>query len=530
MNKLIKLPPAIRLHLILSVLFLSGCAIKPLEHSKGPVPIDRDRVTSLIAVELLRQDIDQLVNQVQSIHPEPFAVISKALFLNKAEVIKQSLQYPLSRSEFYVRIAPLLALLRDIHSQIKLPKYSPSHDLKANRLFPLAVLYEKQGLFVAADLSSNPQLPSGAQIVSINGAPITFLLDVMRRMTAYETQTGLRRRIQVDFPWLLWVMGYASRSYQVEYLSGLELQSVELQGIIPVATESQNDIEETIANIDDKTDASRKEEKQKLPEIASFYGSSQLTDDTRLLWFNDFKEQPHRFKQFLQNEFDTMQRLGSENLIIDVRYNDGGLSQNIKTLLSFITNKPVYWSQRGKLHISTAFKNLHHQKTKQRRKNKYKWGLQWLPLEWTDTLQYEITWSDNGEDIAVEFEPIEPQYGYLPKKILLLVNGFCYSACSTFVATVNHNALAQSLGEMSGNYARVQYAYPIISQLKNSHLQLMLPTMKLEFERFENDRLAIMNEAESLVKPKVALQRSQQDIVNQRDVVLLKALKMLGTD
>ncbi|MDQ7051245.1 MAG: S41 family peptidase [Enterobacterales bacterium] len=510
---------------------MSACAIKPLEYPTDIAPIDRDRVTSLIAVELLRQDINQLVKMVQSIHPEPFAIISKIHFLEQAERIKQSLQYPLSRSEFYIRIAPLVAQLRDIHSQIKLPKYPPSNSHNNNRLFPLAVLYEKQGLYVAADLSPNPQIRSGSQIVSINGAPIDFLLDVMRRMTAYETQAGLRRRVQIDFPWLLWVMGYASQNYQIEYLSGLELKRVELEGIMPVTSSSKNETEGTLVKSVTETNAAPsgliKEEDQP---IASFYGSSQLADNTRLLWFNDFKEKPQAFQQFLQHEFETMQRQASEKLIIDVRYNDGGLSQNIKTLLSYISNKPVYWSQRGELQISSAFKILHHQKTKQRRKNKYKWGLQWLPLEWTDTLQYEISWSDNGEKIAVNFEPVEPKQTYLPNNILLLVNGFCYSACSSLVATVNQYSLAQTLGEISGNYARVQYAYPIVSQLKNSHLKLMLPTMKLEFTQVEIDRRSIMNEATSLVKPKITMQRSQQDIVEQRDAVLSKALLILEND
>jgi len=527
LDKIVKKGSILKLHWILSVLLLSACVINPSDQFNSPAPIDNDRLSSLIAVELLRQDLEQLVRLVESIHPEPFAVFSKALFLEKAKLIKMSLQYPLSRREFYVRIAPLVAQLRDIHSHVKLPKYPPNSSKNGKKLFPLAVLYEKQGLYVAADLSSHPKLHSGTQLVSINGAPVDFLLDVMRGMTSYETDAGLRRRIQVDFPWLLWAMGYATQSYRVEYLADLQLQSIEMDGITPVYSEAENKIEETNINAEQQT---LDVKPQQTHAIASFYGSSQLTKKTRLLWFNDFKEQPHLFRQFLQQEFSRMEQERTANLVIDVRYNDGGLSQNIKTLLSYISDKPVYWSQRGELHISSALKKLHHKKTKQRRKNKYKWGLQWLPLEWTDRLQYEISWSDAGETIAVDFEPVEPLQGYRPKKIVLLLNGFCYSACSTLVATVNHYSLAQTIGEISGNYARVEYAYPISTRLKNSHLELMLPTIKLQFEQTDNDRKNIINEKTSLVKPQIELQRSQQDIFEQRDIVLSKALQILGDD
>ncbi len=512
----------IRLHLILSVLFLSSCATKTPSPSLHSIPTDKARESSLIAVEFLRQDIDQLVRNVINIHPEPFALVSKDDFVGKAEKIKQSLRYPLSRSEFFIRIAPLVAQLRDIHSQIKLPKYSPEQYLDGLKLFPLAVLYEKGGLYVAADLSHHPQIQSGAQITAINDAPVEYLLDVMQRLTASETSAGMRRRIQVDFPWLLWAMGYANTHYRIEYLSELTAHSVELEGLVPREAIKPHEEDLTLDQ------SQNLDERPIKPSVASFYGASRLSQTSQLLWFNDFREQPDQFKQFLEQAFAKMERGSISNLIIDVRYNDGGLSQNIKTLLSFISEKPIYWSQQGEIKTSAALKRLHQRRTKQRRKNKYQWGLQWLPLEWTDTLQYEISWSDRGDKVEVDFEAIEPRPGFKPAQVFLLVNGFCYSACSSLVATANHYSLAQTIGELSGNFARVQYAYPILEKLNNSGLELMLPTMKLNFLRNEKDRKAIMNEATSLIKPQIPLLRSQQNIKQQQDIVLMKALEIIS--
>ncbi len=488
---------------------------------------------SLIAAELLLLDIDRLVDLLIEIHPEPFALISKHEFLKKTQTLKQSIRYPLSRSDFYLRVAPLIAELGDIHSRLEFPKNLQNkkanhvnEKTQGNKLFPLAVLYENSGLYVAADLSFQPKVPTGAIITEINGAPVEFLLQVMKRMTAKETAAGQRRKIQVDFPWLLAVMGYAKSNYDISYRWQGNQLTLNVAGIEPPPDKIEfTDVSQN-ESIDENHDGSQQLITQSKSSI-SFYGFSKLTSRTALLWFNDFNEDPQIFESFLDQQFEELEAQGLTNLIIDVRYNDGGLSQNIKNLLSHLTTNSIFWAKSGEINISLPLKKLHQEKTKQRRKNKYTWGLQWLPLEWTDSLQYEISWSDSGEIVSVDFEAIEPTDSVIPTNIHVLTNGFCYSACSTFVAAINRYELAETLGEITGSFARVQYGYPLKAKLPHSQLSLVLPTLKLILDPEIDDRKAILFENNSLIVPNQPIVRSPQQIEKRRDTILNTALKQI---
>ncbi|MBV1908160.1 MAG: hypothetical protein KUG78_02505 [Kangiellaceae bacterium] len=529
------------------VLVLSGCVSighqPTLEEALVPSPTSKSSI--LISAELLRLDVEQLVKKTIEIHPDAFSVISKAEFLKQAETIKNSLQYPLTKNAFFLRIAPLLTKLRDIHSVIQLPKEMPmlveslENESTLNRLFPLAVLYEKNALYVAADLSSVPHVPVGAVIEAVNDMPIEFLLSKMRQLTPAETEPGIRRKIQIDFPWLLAVMGYSQKNYHVRYRWQEKSHNVVMVGLKPLvsktAKEQPIEVVDLVANNESLNSETGLEQSVsdelgsgaiiESSSTSSFYGFSQLNQSTALLWFNDFNEDPIKFEEFVELRFAEYRNEGIENLIIDVRYNDGGLSHNIKKLLSYLTSQPISWSEFGEIKVSEPLRELHQQKTKQRRKSKFSWGIHWLPLEWTDMLQYELSWSAVGESVRVNFEPIEPTDFEPPTNIKILSNGFCFSACAAFIAAVNKNQLAEVIGETAGSIAKVQYVYPIETQLEHSKLLLLLPTTKVFFDAAKVPRNQALSSRHELVSPKIAVERTAEQIINRQDAILNTALQ-----
>lgn len=530
----------LRVLTIISLLVsLSACVSNPLveKGENSPNSLSNNAKNKVIAAELLKQDIEQLILNVNQIHPEAFSVFSEQQFNQAAERIKQSIYYPMTRNEFYLRIAPLVAKLKDVHSHVGIPK----DDLKlahlnktssARMLFPLAVLYESDGLYVAADLSNSPNVPTGAKVLAINDIPIDFILNKMAKLVAWETETGLRRKIQIEFPWLMATLGYAGKSYTIKYRWNQRTIDKNVSAIAPVI-HMQPEIQEAAdKNSGETIGAEQQAEDSKQfvesQSVDSFYGYSRINQQTVLLWFNDFYEKPARFETFLENQFSQLSQEGVENLIIDLRYNDGGRSQNLKNLLSYITHTPIHWSYKAEIKISEQLQNLHAATTEKRRKNKFSWGLQWLPLEWTDWLQYEISWSDAGEIVKVEFDPIQPAERPFVGRIKVLSNGFCFSACAAFIATVNTHRLAETIGETAGSVARVQYVYPIANLLKNSQLILTLPTVKVFHSDTETSRQLAIGVSRNLVRPQVEIQRSVKQIAARHDLLLNEALKRVG--
>ena len=172
-----------------------------------------------ISPELLIEELELIKKHLIKIHPQPFARFSKDKFNVQFNQLKESINYPISRSEFYLRLAPLLASLKDIHTFVHLPKDQfGDFKYRQEKLLPLALIVEDEKLFVAADLSDSHLINTGSEVLSINGAPTKFLLNVMRALTTQETVTGQNRKIQMEFSWLLAAMGYAGETYKIEYL------------------------------------------------------------------------------------------------------------------------------------------------------------------------------------------------------------------------------------------------------------------------------------------------------------------------
>ena len=500
------------------LLLLSGCISTPPKQENQA--LEQNAHQSLIAVEILHLDIDHLVDLVSQIHPEPFALITQQSFISQANLLKQSIRYPLSRIEFYLKLAPLVASLGDIHSQLVFPHYLRNRLLrdKKYKLFPLAVIYQKEQLYVAVDLSAHPQIPTGAVISHINQVPVKYLLRMMQRLNSKETDSGQRRKIQVDFPWLLAMLGYAKTDYSITYYWKNSEHHLTIEGLdLPQVVENNE------KNAKQKNDFVELQDKL----ANSYYGYTAINHSTALLWFNDFNETPSIFKSYIDKKFSQIKEQGITNLIIDVRYNDGGISQNIKYLLSYLSKKPLYWAKSAAINISQPLKKSHQQHTKARRKSKYRWGLQWLPLEWTDSLQYKILWGDLGEVVKVEFEATEPKNHDSFNHLMVLTNGYCYSACSSLVAIVNKYNIGTTIGETAGSFAKVQYAYPIKTQLPHSQLNLILPTTKLLMGKENNRYKMIKKQHDWLITPKIAVSRSPQQIINREDALIKKALELM---
>ena len=485
------------------ILWLAGCASlqresEQIEESEkiivtGSRVAPEPEASTQISPDLLKEELDLIREHILTIHPEPFARWSKAEFETYVSQLKKQLNYPLSRAEFFLRVAPLLAEMHDVHSYINLPKDQFGDFRKrGEKFFPLAVVLQEEKVFVASDLSAEPQVPNGAQILSINQAPISFLLNIMRSLTANETLSGQNRRIQMDFTWLLSAMGYAREKYKVKYVWQDKQMEVDLAGLKLPKHDNSNE-----------------------PPV-SYYGYSKLTPNTALFWLNDFNENPEVFEAYLEDKFTQMRDQGVQNLILDLRYNSGGLSRNLKALLARITNKPIHWADRGMIKVSERLKINHRIKTRERREDKYSWGLQWLPFEWTDRLQHSIWWSEPGEIINLELGAIEPNYNGALSGVWVLTNGFCYSACSFFVASVNHHQLGKTLGEKPGSLANFQFAYPVNIELPHTGLTLTLPTMRLDFTQ---------TGLSDLIMPHEPILRTQEDIASRRDPVLNRALR-----
>lgn len=483
-----------------SCIVLSACvSINPSQQS-DPLIAQPEKLSVVASTQispaLLKEELRLIRQKLMDIHPQPFARVSQKVFEQKYRQVEVQLNRAMSRGEFFLKVAPLLSSLNDVHTFLALPK-----DLQGNyrfddeSLFPIAVIVKDSQIYVAADLSESPYLASGAEIRSINRIKSTEILAKMREFVVKETLPGQDKRIQMDFARLLATLGLAKKNYDIEFQNNGKLETVTISGI----TNPFNDNSGS-------------------PSTSSFYGYSKIGEHASLLWLNDFNETPEVFDAFLADKFNEMERDGVSSLIIDLRYNGGGLSQNLKSLLARVANKPAYWAKSGEIKVSEVLQAHHKSKTRKRRQNKLAWGFQWLPIEWVNELQRSIWWSDPGKNISLKLEPVPPSRNKSLDSVWVLTNGYCYSACSFFVAAVNYYQFGETVGELPGSYAHFQFGYPVEVTLPHSLLKLALPTMRLNFVDQTNEKVII---------PKKEISREIDDIRLKRDPALNYVLEKI---
>jgi C-terminal processing protease CtpA/Prc len=152
---------------------------------------------------------------------------------------------------------------------------------------------------------------------------------------------------------------------------------------------------------------------------------------------------------------------------------------------------------------------------------KYGSYLDWLPVEYLNFWQWEILFADDGELLETNIKSVvSEKEHYFAENIIVLTNGYCFSACASLVATLEKNNLATIIGESPGSLTNVQYGYPLEVQLPNTGLRVIIPAMKFILE----DANALTSRA---LEPAYKVERLRLDVLLGRDPVLEFALDHL---
>jgi len=477
----------IRCLLVLGILFFSACTTIP-ENENNIVK------EPIFNPGQLREDLRFLDKSLKEIHPEPFSRLDKSAYQNIYQQLHQNLIWPLRRQDFYRQMAPLISKFSDTHTQLIYPQQEYLNFVSQYGKFPLALLYSSDGLFVVADGQDKIKIPIGAKLLAINDIAIESILDNFKSYIPAETDSGQRRMIQMEFSRLLWSLYKVNSSYEIDYLWQDRVFRKTVIAKKALRGESQHP-------------------------VSSHYGSYAINRNTRLLWLNDFNEKYDKFELFLDRQFRQIAEQKVSNVILDLRYNKGGITDNLALLLSYLTKDEVSWANKGSVKLSKPFRRHHYRLLTNTKNEKYGQYLDWLPVEYLNVLQWEILFASDGEWLEANIDAVRKneEFGF-DGKLYVLSNGYCFSACASLVATLQQNHRAIVIGESPGSQTHVQYGYPIEVFLPNTQLKLVIPAMKFELDDSDMEQ--------KMITPDYQIERSVKDIALGQDTVLDFALKL----
>ena len=444
----------------------------------------------------LRADLNFFNRAIREVHPEPFSRLDRNRYEDSFEQLYIETSWPQRRRDFFRNIAPLVSSLSDIHTRVLYPTQEQKKFFETEGRFPLAVLYSSEGMIVVADQQSTPLVPIGAMLVSINKINIDIILDTFKNYVPAETATGQRRMIQMEFANLLWSVYELEGDFEVEFIWQNQHHLRQIKGIKNKTSEQAN------------------------PTV-SHYGLLSVDPYTSLLWLNDFNEDYDKFEEFLDYHFNELVEQNKDNLILDLRYNQGGITDNLALLLTYLTSKPINWATKATLKLSEEFRDQHGLMLNNAKNQKYGNYLDWLPVEYLNFWQWEILFTDDGELLETKIKTVvSEKEHHFSGNIIVLSNGYCFSACASLIATLENNNLATVIGESPGSLTNVQYGYPVEVELPNTGLKVIIPAMRFVLE---NSNVL----SDTALVPEYEVERFRLDVLLGRDPVFDFAMELL---
>ncbi len=125
-----------------------------------------------------RDDIDQMVREVEARHPAPFARVGRLTFLRQAEALKDELPR-LTEEQRVVRAMRLIASIGDSHTQLQPDR--PDFAL----WYPIRIYEFSDGYFITAAHKSVADL-AGAQVIEVAGRPVAEVADAARDLVGAD--------------------------------------------------------------------------------------------------------------------------------------------------------------------------------------------------------------------------------------------------------------------------------------------------------------------------------------------------------
>ena len=410
-------------------------------------------------VPQLQQDFLKLRKILENNHPTLYYFHSKETLDRYFNDVYNSIDQPMLVKDFYVLLSRVATKTNCGHTYLELPKGYWNNANKIYKYFPLKLYFQDGRAYLFKNYSPDTSIQLGAEIVSIND---TLTFQIITKFLETISSDGLNQTYKYakmnrldygSFP------GYTEfpDTYRISYIDRND--SVKKETIIKTLTHKE--IIEA--------------RKRQLPENWEYRPFEFKFIDslsTAILTVKDFVGYSDEdFKNFLVSGFESVHQRRTQNLIIDVRNNDGGDPSNATAILSYLTDTPFIYFPPHVLGY---------------------WSLK---------------------------KPIEPHPLNFKGKIYVLMDGGCFSTTGHFLSMIKYYHWATLIGEESGgsyvcNGCVENYTLPNTRIILNCARCVYRTNVK----GFNRER-GILPDIE--IKPKI------EDLIENRDTLMEYALKIV---
>ena len=393
---------------------------------------DKSVMTRVFTREELIQDVDFLFRRLQELHPDLASRLSKADSDALRKSLIEQVDRPMSRREFYRVIGAATEKFRDGHAGVFHPYPEFDQFAEAGGLvFPMTVSATREGVFVKRDYSASGALPPGARLISINGVAMPDMLALMSRYTRGESPVLREQIAATSLSTLLWHFYDFNKDFEVAY---------ELDGTVRKAA---------VKGIADEDFKEKIEESDRAGGDYVSYRS--LGDGVGYLDVSYFGGDEGDFKSVVKRAVEAARADKIQSIIVDVRKNPGGSTDNVETLLARLSPKActLVSSVKEKINDKNA-------------------GMIFSKGKIGEVVEMDMDTTVSPASESKRF----------PGKVYVLIGPYTYSAAIVMATAVQDCGVGKLMGEETAGFAN-QTGQIYFFNLPNSQLRAFSPTRLL---------------------------------------------------
>ncbi|MBN7811979.1 peptidase S41 [Algoriphagus sp. H41] len=439
-----------------------------------------------LSLDQMREDLGIFRDALETFHPEMYRYTDQKRFSNLFDSLEAQLGSPLSQREFYKLLRPALVALKDGHVKWIVQGQDQHYGFFTEGLFPLQLYFQGESVKVLGHFGGE-SVPVLAEVKAINGQAIATLRQQLLSGLTYGDGESLGGKY-------FELNRYFSAFYSTEYgiadtyhvLLSQDGKEWEWKG----AGVGKAQIEQAFA---------AEEEPFSFRLLNGWTG---LLDINR---FYTFKEEPD-YGDFLKNSFESLQREGISNLILDLRGNEGGSEKYGIALYRYLA--------AGKFDYYDFLSTRPNQKVD-------------FPHYTSKLFRLANNFHKKKDGVyRLSLAPDKTQKPYknaFSGKVIVLLDGQSFSVTTEFASRAQSDGRAVFVGEETAGGAAVNSSgFFTILTLPNSKIDLGVP--RLGFHMANVSPRIDQNRG---IVPDVAVITTAEDMLSGRDAVMEQALQLV---
>jgi hypothetical protein len=393
----------------------------------------------------MKADVEIFKKALEAKHPEMYRYTSEKEFEVMFEDVISDLNREMSVREFYLKMTPVIAALHCGHTKWIVAGKDMYYPFFNADLFPLHLNFEKGKACILGHFEGE-NVPILAEVTHINGEKMGDILDNLLPKLSFSdgfSSGGKYYQLNHSFPGIFATHYGIQPTYEIEVVHDGKSQNLSLKGVTHEAIKSYQS----------------NESKHEGP-----FQFEILEENTALLDIDRFYAYPDEpdFKKFLKASFGQIQEKKVNNLVIDLRGNEGGNENWGIELYKYLSK--------------TSFSYYDRISVKKKEK---------LDFEEKTSFLFKLASlfnknGDHGREFTFQkgLKTQKPYKNAFQGNVYLLLDGQSFSVTTEFASRFKSDKRGVIIGsETAGGYAMNTSGFFSIVNLPNANIDLGIPLL-----------------------------------------------------